>query len=72
VEGLSKTDRRAIRDRRVEIRDFPAHRSDYVEHDAVGREVAINICGAFAIKFWVDHADQQIKILDVHPADRRR
>jgi hypothetical protein len=34
--------------------------------------VAINICGAFAIKFWVDHADQQIKILDVHPADRRR
>ena len=72
VEGLSKTDRRAIRDRLVEIRDFPARRSDYVEHDAVGREVAINICGAFAIKFWVDHADQQIKILDVHPADRRR
>jgi hypothetical protein len=25
--------------------------------------VAINICGAFAIKFWVDHADQQIKDL---------
>jgi hypothetical protein len=72
VEGLSKTDRRAIRDRLVEIRDFPAHRSDYVEHDAVGREVGINICGAFAIKFWVDHAVQQIKILDVHPADRRR
>jgi hypothetical protein len=72
VEGLPKADRRAIRDRLVEIRDYPAHRSDYSEHDAVGREVAINICGAFAIKFWVDHADQQIKILDVHPADRRR
>jgi hypothetical protein len=25
--------------------------------------VAINICGAFAIKFSVDHADQQIKDL---------
>ena len=72
VEGLPKEARRAIRLRLIEIRDQPAHRTDYTEPDAAGREVAINICGAFAIKFWVDHADRQIKILDLHPADRRR
>jgi hypothetical protein len=71
IEGLPRAARQAIRARLVEIRDFPANRSDYTEPDAAGREVAINICGAFAIKFWVDHADLQIKILDVHPADRR-
>ena len=72
LEGLSKDARRALRDRLTEIRDFPAHRSDYTERDASEREVAINICGGFAIKFWVDHADRQIKILDIHPADQRR
>ena len=71
IEGLPRHVRRAIRDRFVEIRDFPANRSDYIERDSVGREVAINMCGAFAIKFWIDHADRQVKILDVHPADRR-
>jgi hypothetical protein len=72
IEGLPKETRRAIRQRLVEIRDQPANRSDCTEPDAIGRDVAINICGAYAIKFWVDHADRQIKILDVHPADRRR
>ncbi|MSU22792.1 MAG: hypothetical protein EXS32_03100 [Opitutus sp.] len=70
VEGLPKVARQAIRSRLVEIRDHHVPRSDYMEHDAVGREVAINICGAFAVKFWVDHADRQIRNLDLHPADR--
>ena len=72
IEGLPRPARHAIRTRLIEIRDYPANRTDYTEQDATGRKVAINICGAFAIKFWVDHADRQIKILDVHPADRRR
>jgi hypothetical protein len=72
AEGLPRAARQSIRARLWEIRGYPVNRSDYTERDAVGREVAINICGAFAIKFWVDHADRQIKIPDIHPADRRR
>ena len=72
VERLPRTTRQAIRARLAEIRDSPANRTDYTEHDSAGRRVAINICGQYAIKFWVDHADRQIKVLDIHPADRRR
>ena len=71
IEGLPRRLRQAIRMRLIEIRDSPANRTDCTEQDAAGRAVAINICGAFAIKFWVDHADRQIKILDIHPSDRR-
>lgn len=72
IESLPRTARRAIRDRLAEIRDHPSHRSDYTERDAIDRPVEISICGSFAIKFWVDHADRQIKVLDIHLADRRR
>jgi hypothetical protein len=72
VERLSMGERRRLRDRFLEIRNAPGRYSDYVETDAAGRPVDINICTRFAIKYWVDHADRQIKILDVHAADRSR
>jgi hypothetical protein len=31
----------------------------------------VHVFGRFAIKFWDDFADRQVKILDVHPADLR-
>lgn len=71
LEGLPKRWQQPLRMRLIEIRDYPANRTDYTELDAAGRSVAINICGAFAIKFWVDYADRQIKVLDIHPSDRR-
>ena len=49
----------------------PDRYSDYPERDSVGRDVAVHVFGRFAIKFWDDFADRQVKILDVHPADRR-
>ncbi len=72
IESLPKATQRVIRDRLAQIRDHPSFRSDYTERDAVDRPVEINLCGSFAIKFWVDHADRHIKVLDIHPADRRR
>jgi hypothetical protein len=71
VERLSRRDQLSIRHRLVQIRDFPANHVDFSEHDDVGRVVDINICGRFAIKYWTDHAGLQIKVLDVHDADRR-
>lgn len=72
VERLPKSDRVRLRDRFVEIARAPAHHSDCTEADAKGRPVDINICGRFAIKYWADCADRQVKVLDVHAADRSR
>lgn len=68
-ETLPRREQLLLRNRFVAIRGQPRSYSDYTEPDDAGRAVDINICGRFAIKYWVDHADQHVKILEVHPAD---
>jgi hypothetical protein len=72
LETLPRKGQRLLRNRFVAIREFPSRHSDYIESDDVGRRVDIHICGKYAIKFWEDSADQHLKILDVHFADRPR
>ncbi len=70
IERLPKVERCRLRNRFLDIREAPGRHADYAESDAIGRTVDINICGRFAIKYWTDHADRQIRILDIHAADR--
>lgn len=70
LERLPLRDRRSLRQRLGQIRDFPSQHSDFAEHDSRGRRVDINVCGRFAIKYWTDQADHQIKVIDIHSADR--
>ena len=70
IEALSRKDQRLLRDRFVQIQDYPQNLSDYTESDSDGHRVDIHICGRYAIKFWEDHADRHIKILDVRLADK--
>ena len=72
LETLSRKDQRLPRNRFVAIQGFPSRHSDCLESDSSGRRVDINICGRYAIKFWEDHADRHLKILDVHFADKSR
>ena len=70
IETLPRKDQRLLRDRFIAIQNSSRQFSDYMEADSTGRPVDIHICGKYAIKFWEDHADRHIKILDVHFADR--
>lgn len=72
MEALPRRDQRLLRNRMVAIQDYSRRFSDYTEQDSEGRRVDIHICGKYAIKFWQDHADRHVKILDVHFADRPR
>lgn len=72
IESLAKSARRHLTERLVQIRSSPQQFSDCAELDSVGRRVEINICGGYAIKYWIDHADRQVKVLDVYAADRVR
>jgi len=69
LETLPRSNQRSLRNRFVGIREQPRKHSDYVEPDITGRPLDIHVCGKYAIKFWEDHADRHIKILDVHFAD---
>ena len=72
LESLPRKEQGLLRNRFIAIQDHPSRFSDYTEPDSTGRRVDIHICGKYAIKFWEDHADRHVKILDVHPADQSR
>jgi hypothetical protein len=72
LERLPRAEQLNIRERFLQIREFPSNFSDYRESDPIGRQLEINILGRVAIKYWIDHADRHVKILDLHFADRRR
>ena len=71
LRTLRAAEQRNLLRRFREIGASPDGYADYRERDAVGRDVSVHVFGRFAIKFWDDFADRQVKILDVHPADRR-
>jgi hypothetical protein len=56
----------------LQIRDYPGNSADYYETDISGREYHINVFGKHAIKYWIDDADRQVKIMQIRPADRTR
>ena len=72
LRTLRPREQRDLLKRFREIAAFPSNYSDFVEHDSVGRRVEVHIFGRFAVKYWDDHADRHVKVLDVHLADRMR
>ncbi len=70
LRTLPRRDQEALLKRFREIAAFPTRFSDFAEYDSSGRQVDVHILGKFAVKYWHDFADRQIKILDLHFADR--
>jgi hypothetical protein len=54
-----------------QIRDHPERHWDYVEHDDTGRRVDVSVLDGIGIYYWIDHADQHVKILKLVAADVR-
>jgi hypothetical protein len=71
LRTLRSAEQRDLLQRFRAIGAAPDRFADYLESGAAGREVQVHIFGRFAIKYWDDFADRHVKILDLHPADRR-
>lgn len=69
LDALPKKSRTRLLDHFRKIRSSASDFSDYHERDGVGRRIEISVFSRHAIHFWIDHADQHIKILALKPAD---
>lgn len=69
-ERLPRKTRLGLRAGILEIAQDPIGLSDATDFDATRRLVQIMVVGDYALTYWIDDADQHIKILDVHSADR--
>ncbi len=72
LESLPRRERRRLRECLMSISRDPGGKSDYQEPDAVGGPIEIHVCAGYAFKYWIDHSDRHIKVLDLYPADRPR
>lgn len=70
IERLPRRPREALRHAIRAIGGDPFGCSDALDSDATGRPVHIHIVGDWALIYWIDDADQHVKILDIHAADR--
>jgi hypothetical protein len=69
LDALPKKSRTRLLKQFHRIRSSPGDFSDYHERDITGRRVEISVFSGHAIHYWIDNADQHIKILALKPAD---
>lgn len=70
LERLPSKNRKVLRSAIAAIGDDPLAMADAADFDDTGRKLQIAITDDFALVYWIDDADQHVKILDVHAADR--
>ena len=70
IERLPGKTRESLRRAIHAIGRDPLGRSDALDYDAIGRRMQIAVVGDYALMYWVDEADQHVKILDIHASDR--
>ena len=61
--------RKQIRIRFQELELHPESCSEFVEYDEKGRHLDACVCEGYAIIFWQDVPDRQVKVLRVEPSD---
>lgn len=69
--NLRANDRQMIRRQLEAIRQFPSVHAHYEWHDTTGRRIQGCIAGKFAIDYWEDFADRDLKIISIQSADGR-
>ena len=69
LSNVSRKEERLIHSRFRQIRDFPANYSEFSELDNNGRRIETSILGKYAIQYWIDDADQHVKIINIQLAD---
>ena len=51
------------------LRNNPQLAGDFVESDDTDRALQVKLHGQFLITFWADHAVQELRIVEIEPAD---
>ena len=69
LETLPKNVRQRLRSRFVAMLAEPAMFSDYVHHEPDSRRLNVHVFGPYAVYYWDDFADRDLKIIRIEKAD---
>jgi len=71
VGQQNRIDRTAIRKAFDLLKESPHRCRDLVEKDDLGRDYFIHLTGKFAIKFWIDEWEHEVKVIYIRTRDPR-
>jgi mRNA-degrading endonuclease RelE of RelBE toxin-antitoxin system len=68
LEGLPKSVRQRLRARFVTMLAAPSLYSDYTHTEPDQRRLSVHIFGKYAVYYWDDFADRDLKIIRIEQA----
>ncbi len=69
LRDARRFDRQRILNFIESLADNPFDAGDYVERDSTGRECQVKILGPLAVFYWSDHAEREVRVVDLIEAD---
>ncbi len=69
LSGLKKSAQQLIHQMLRRIQELPSEWVDYEEKDSTGRPLHVSIVGEYAVTYWEDAVDRQVKVLEITRAD---
>jgi hypothetical protein len=71
IQQLSPSDRQAINRTLIELRESPEDGKHILEREPGGREIFVHLSGKFALKFWIDVWEREVKVIAMRFRERR-
>ena len=72
LQGLPAQERRRVYQYLRRIQQYPGNCSHITTRDDLGRQLDVSSFGQFNIYYWMDSADQHVKILEIREVDQGR
>ena len=72
IERQVRSERAAIKAALQLIKESPHNRKDLTESHPSDREHFVFLRGKYAIKFWIDEWEFEVKVLNIQLRDRRQ
>jgi hypothetical protein len=66
IGNLKPSDRIGLHRKLLQIKDSPHNNSEQTVTEPQGRSIESSTWRRFCIRYWIDHADREVKILDVY------
>ena len=68
LQTIRGTEKRLIARLLENLAGDPFRMGDFEEHDDTGRPIQILVVGRYAVCFWANHGDKEVKIIDLKRA----
>jgi hypothetical protein len=65
LHGRTRREQASLLSRFLHLRDYPENSTDVREIDRSGRLIRTSIHGKYAVSFWIDDADREVKVVEV-------